>query len=86
MRSAVSYIRTTYPYWNASGGRDHVFFIFGERQTCLVPAEIARTSIVRATGHPAFCLPYCLCSRPRLWARAHVLRPVRCAVGVHGRR
>ena len=49
MRSAVSYIRTTFPYWNASGGRDHVFFIFGERQTCLVPAEIARTSIL--IGH-----------------------------------
>ena len=49
MRAAVSYLRAAHPYWNASGGRDHVFFIFGERQTCLVPADIARVSIM--IGH-----------------------------------
>ena len=36
-------------YWNASGGRDHVWFIFGERQTCLVPQAISDTSII--VGH-----------------------------------
>ena len=49
MRAAVSYLSHAYPYWNASGGRDHVFFIFGERQTCLVPAEIRESSIL--IGH-----------------------------------
>jgi hypothetical protein len=49
MRAAVSYVSQTYPFWNASGGKDHVFFIFGERQTCLVPPEIMRASIL--VGH-----------------------------------
>ena len=49
MRSAVAHISHAYPYWNASGGRDHVFFIFGERQTCLIPPEIAKVSII--IGH-----------------------------------
>ena len=49
MRKAVAYIRHAFPFWNASGGRDHVFFIFGERQTCLVPEEIRRAAII--VGH-----------------------------------
>jgi len=49
MRPALEYIRMRYPFWNASGGRDHVWFVFGERQTCLVPDEIASRSII--IGH-----------------------------------
>ena len=49
IRRAVDYVRGALPYWNASGGRDHVFFIFGERQTCLVPPEIRQASII--VGH-----------------------------------
>ena len=49
MRRAVAYVRAAYPYWNASNGRDHVFFIFGERQTCLVPSEILQAAII--VGH-----------------------------------
>lgn len=49
MRAAVAYLRTAFPYWNASGGRNHVFFVFGERQTCLVPADVARQAIL--IGH-----------------------------------
>ena len=37
MLSALRHIKHAHPYWNASGGRDHVWFIFGERQTCYVP-------------------------------------------------
>ena len=37
MLSALRHIKHAYPYWNASGGRYHVWFIFGERQTCYVP-------------------------------------------------
>lgn len=46
---ALQYIRTRHPWWNASSGRDHVWFVFGERQTCLVPPEIAKASII--VGH-----------------------------------
>jgi len=49
MLAALHYIKTNFPYWNASGGRNHVWFIFGERQTCLVPQEIASRSII--IGH-----------------------------------
>ena len=49
MRRAVRYISHNFPFWNATGGKDHVFFIFGERQTCLVPAEILKAAII--IGH-----------------------------------
>ena len=49
MHSAYDYIRFTYPYWNASGGRDHVWFIPGEKLTCVVPKPILAASIV--VGH-----------------------------------
>ena len=49
MRRALHWLRHAHPHWNASGGRDHVWFVFGERQTCLVPPEVAKASIV--IGH-----------------------------------
>ena len=49
MLSALEYVKHAHPWWNASGGRNHVWFVFGERQTCLVPPEIAARSIV--VGH-----------------------------------
>lgn len=49
MLAALYHIRSNHPWWNTSGGRDHVWFIFGERQTCLVPMEISRVSII--IGH-----------------------------------
>ena len=49
MGAALRHIRANYPYWDASGGADHVWFIFGERQTCLVPPAILKASII--VGH-----------------------------------
>lgn len=46
---ALEHIRHAYPYWNASAGRDHVWFLPGEKQTCDSPAEILAASIV--LGH-----------------------------------
>eukprot|EP00966_Prymnesium_polylepis_P088135 2039664-Prymnesium_polylepis.2 len=44
-----NFIRHEYPYWNASGGRDHVFFMPGEKSICIVPKEMLSVSIV--IGH-----------------------------------
>jgi hypothetical protein len=49
MLAALEHIKHAFPWWNASGGRNHVWFVFGERQTCLVPAEIMTRSII--VGH-----------------------------------
>lgn len=49
MQRAYEYIRHAYPYWNRSGGRDHVWLMPGEKQTCDVPREILDRSIV--VGH-----------------------------------
>lgn len=46
MRRMVHHLQTAYPYWNASGGRDHVFFVFGEKLHCAMPPEISQNSIV----------------------------------------
>ena len=35
MLAALEYIKHAHPWWNASAGRNHVWFVFGERQTCL---------------------------------------------------
>ena len=43
------HIRYAHPHWNASGGRDHVWFIFGERMVCDVPDQILDVSII--LGH-----------------------------------
>jgi len=56
MRKAVDYVRGVFPHWNASGGKDHVFFIFGERQTCLVPIEIRETAIIVGHWGDADCM------------------------------
>jgi len=49
MRRALHHIKHAYPFWNRTNGRDHVWFVFGERMTCSVPDEIRRAAIV--VGH-----------------------------------
>ena len=65
MRAAVAHVSHAYPYWNASGGTDHVFFIFGERQTCLVPADVCGSEFLKSwplsaccAQRPAFASPF----------------------------
>ena len=49
MLPALEHIKHALPYWNRTGGRDHVWFVFGERQTCVVPRAISAASII--VGH-----------------------------------
>ena len=49
MLKALDYIRHAYPHWNRTGGRDHAWFVYGERMTCTVPEEIRKSSII--LGH-----------------------------------
>ena len=45
----LHHVKHAHPHWNASGGKNHVWFIFGERMTCDVPEEILSNSIT--VGH-----------------------------------
>ena len=46
MTAAYEYIRHAFPYWNRTGGRDHVWFMPGEKLICDAPPEILRNSII----------------------------------------
>ena len=66
MRKALHYIQATSPHWNASSGRDHVWFMFGERMSCLVPHEIGNNSIIITHWGDTVCGKYC----PRCTSRS----------------
>ena len=46
MDRMLSYLKHARPFWNASGGADHVFFVFGEKLHCAMPPEISERAIL----------------------------------------
>ena len=44
--SALEQLRTELPYWNASGGADHIFLFSHDEGACWAPHEIARKAIL----------------------------------------
>lgn len=46
LEKLLAHIKHAHPYWNASGGRDHVFFVFGEKLVCEVPKEMQENAIL----------------------------------------
>ena len=46
MLSVYNHLRFAYPYWNRTGGRDHVWFMPGEKLNCVVPEVISDHSII----------------------------------------
>lgn len=43
---ALDWVRTTYPYWNASGGADHIWLFAHDEGACWAPAELYDASII----------------------------------------
>ena len=44
--SALEQLRAEQPYWNASGGADHIFLFSHDEGACWAPHEIARKAIL----------------------------------------
>ena len=42
--AAMERVRATLPFWNASGGRDHVFLFSHDEGGCFAPEEVATMS------------------------------------------
>ena len=43
---ALAQLRAAYPFWNASGGRDHVFLLSHDEGGCWAPHEMAASSVL----------------------------------------
>lgn len=43
---ALNWIRTTYPYWNATKGANHIWLFAHDEGACWAPAEIYNNSII----------------------------------------
>ena len=50
MLAAKDYLAQTYPYWNRTGGRDHLFYFGHDEGACFVPHEIKRAVILTHWG------------------------------------
>jgi hypothetical protein len=42
----LDWLRTTYPYWNRTGGADHVWLFSHDEGGCWAPSEVYNNSIV----------------------------------------
>ncbi|GBF92598.1 hypothetical protein Rsub_05212 [Raphidocelis subcapitata] len=50
---ALDWLRSAYPYWNRSQGRDHVWLFTHDEGACWAPAEVYRNSIILTQYAPA---------------------------------
>ena len=53
MLRALSYIRSTYPFWNASAGADHVWMMLHDEGPCFCPAQIRASILLTHYGYYA---------------------------------
>ena len=49
-RKALAHIRAVYPYWNRSGGADHLFTFPHDEGACLAPKELSSAILVSHWG------------------------------------
>ena len=53
MLRALRYIRSHYPFWNSSGGVDHVWMMLHDEGPCLCPKEIRPSILLSHYGYYA---------------------------------
>jgi len=59
MLRALEHIRTAHPFWNASGGRDHVWLMLHDEGPCFCPKEVRPSILLTHYGYYA--------QAPRQW-------------------
>ena len=59
MKRAFEHVRQRLPYWNASGGRDHIWTMLHDEGPCFCPREIRPSILLTHYGYWA--------ARPRPW-------------------
>ncbi|KAG2489756.1 hypothetical protein HYH03_011708, partial [Edaphochlamys debaryana] len=57
IQHALDYVRMTYPYYNASGGRDHFVWATGDRGVCYVSRKLSQVIFVTLFGLHASVRP-----------------------------
>lgn len=67
--SAKRWVAREFPYWNRTGGVDHVMFVVNDEASCWVPAELRSMTLLShwgSTDLDHWCAPVCsLCSCAR---------------------
>ena len=51
MKRALAYIRKNYPFWNASGGADHIFMMLHDEGPCFAPRELRSSILLTHYGY-----------------------------------
>ena len=49
-RQALQWLRTEYPYWNRTGGRDHLFAFPHDEGACVAPIELQNATLLSSWG------------------------------------
>ena len=70
MKKALAYIRTAFPFWNATGGRDHVWLMLHDEGPCFAP-KYSTCGRSRPGRHPRVsnsCVLWssCTCVNPQM--------------------
>ena len=51
LKSALQYVRRYYPFWNASGGADHVWMMLHDEGPCFAPRELRSSILLTHYGY-----------------------------------
>ena len=51
MKRALVYIREHYPFWNVSGGADHIFMMLHDEGPCFAPRELRSSILLTHYGY-----------------------------------
>jgi hypothetical protein len=51
LKEALSYIRKYYPFWDASGGKDHIWMMLHDEGPCFAPRELRSSILLTHYGY-----------------------------------